>query len=124
MGLFGIKKFRSPVQQKQLCLLSTNVRASPHDLSALSFLLLLVQPLARDTPMSSYGFFTKASAALRRRDPNEKVLRFQSTYLNMMKRYAAVVIGIIVVCGETTYDQLRHPEKVRVPRQDGRSLVT
>ncbi|KAH9601168.1 Leucine-rich repeat [Trypanosoma melophagium] len=68
--------------------------------------------------------FHRMSKYIKSRNPNEKYLRTGHIVLETMKRYHAYVLALVFILGVTCRDQLQHPEKVRTPVHDGRSLPT
>jgi hypothetical protein len=72
----------------------------------------------------SAGAFTKLRGYITQRDPNEGALRLQWQSLESFKRTAGVFGGAVLFIWAMRREQLQHPETVRVPRMDGRSLVT
>ncbi|EAN96962.1 hypothetical protein C3747_87g29c [Trypanosoma cruzi] len=67
--------------------------------------------------------FHRMSKYIKSRNPNEKYLRTGHIVLETLKRYHAYVLALGIILTVTCYDQLKHPEKIRTPVHDGRSLV-
>lgn len=61
---------------------------------------------------------------VKKRDPNERHLRTGHIALEVLKRMHAYFVALFIVVGAAVYQQFAAPELVRVPVQDGRSLVT
>ncbi|RHW74420.1 uncharacterized protein TEOVI_000316500 [Trypanosoma equiperdum] len=67
--------------------------------------------------------FYRMSKYIKSRNPNERYLRTGHIVLETLKRYHSYVLALVFTLGVTCYDQIKHPEKIRVPVHDGRSLV-
>ncbi len=61
---------------------------------------------------------------LKARDPNEKLFRVEWQSFEAMKRFHGILLVAGVVLLAMAYDQIETPNKVRLAKQDGRSLVT
>ncbi|KEG15410.1 hypothetical protein DQ04_00081090 [Trypanosoma grayi] len=78
---------------------------------------------SRVTRSFSQEAFHRMSKYIKSRNPNEKYLRTGHIVLETLKRYHAYVLALAFILSVTCYEQLKHPEKVRTPVHDGRSLV-
>lgn len=66
----------------------------------------------------------KWSMNLKRRNPNERFLAMGQLLFDNLKRYHSYFLALGVVMLVTVNRQFSDPEPVRLPIQDGRSLVT
>ena len=61
---------------------------------------------------------------IRRRDPAERLLRYQWQSVERFKRMGYFWVGCLLLFGSLTIEQWNDPSIVKLPILDGRSLVT